>query len=399
MIYKSSYIIDAYNKNRKNSGQLSVGSDGEEESEMSNLISRQLISDDDILSLFSPMRLKLAEHMRLDNIVFLFGNGASMYAGSQDTKEFDLSEYANKPKFKPIVKIVEKIKLYPGIEEQLNALISVSSYFHLIDDSNKKIIDELIAIVKSALISNFVNSIDYRKLYLHEIMLRKLRSFECIGKTSIYTLNYDLAFEYSFDNLGIEYKDGFSGFVNRIFDPKNLESKGVASLIKIHGSVNWVDTNNEIKELQPQFSEGKVVISDERPVLIYPTSNKLYQTYTSPYSELMRHMLDELESDRNVVIVIGYKYGDEHVNEILLKALKNPHNIFYFFSYSSNADNPFLRNIQCLAESMPNVNYLEGKILADFCNFVKYMLPATPEKTDQEKVIELLGKVLNKHGQ
>ena len=47
---------------------------------------------------------------------------------------------------------------------------------------------------------------------------------------------------------------------------------------------------------------------------------------------------------------------------------------------------------------MPNVNYFEGKVLADFSNFVKYMLPATPEKTDQEKVIELLGKVLKNNG-
>ena len=108
--------------------------------------------------------------------------------------------------------------------------------------------------------------------------------------------------------------------------------------------------------------------------------------------------MDQMDSNRNVVIVLGYKYGDEHINEILRKALRNPHNVFYYFAYSYSDKNNFLRNVKDIADSIPNVNFFEGKFLADFANFVKYMLPATPEKTDQEKVIELLGKVLNHNG-
>ena len=46
---------------------------------------------------------------------------------------------------------------------------------------------------------------------------------------------------------------------------------------------------------------------------------------------------------------------------------------------------------------LSNINILTGKVLADFKTFVKFMLPATPEKTDQEKAIELLQKVLVSH--
>lgn len=42
---------------------------------------------------------------------------------------------------------------------------------------------------------------------------------------------------------------------------------------------------------------------------------------------------------------------------------------------------------------MPNVNLLVGSVLADFVNIVRYMIPATPEKTDGEKIVELLQKV------
>ncbi len=225
----------------------------------------------------------------------------------------------------------------------------------------------------------------------------KLRTFDCLKRTSIYTPNYDLAFEYSLDKLGIEYKDGFSGFVNRNFNPRTLQGKDKTALIKIHGSVNWTVEDDRIKEFQPKFKDGAVIIDYTKPMLIYPTSHKLYQTYSTPYSELMRHMLDEAETGKNVIIILGYKYGDDHINEILFKALGNPNNIFYFFLYNPNEEGSFIAQIKKLVYSMPNINIMAGKVLADFKTFVKYMLPATPEKTDQEKAIELLRKVLGSH--
>lgn len=108
-------------------------------------------------------------------------------------------------------------------------------------------------------------------------------------------------------------------------------------------------------------------------------------------------MLDEMVSKRNVILVMGYKYGDEHINEILYKALQNPQNVFYFFQYGEIGDCSFIKNMIRLSESMPNINVVSGKILASFDWFVQLLLPATPEKSDEEKAIELLQKVLVKH--
>ena len=136
----------------------------------------------------------------------------------------------------------------------------------------------------------------------------------------------------------------------------------------------------------------KVVKTD--PVLIYPTSDKLYQTYATPYSELMRHMLDEMKSGSNTVVVIGYRYGDEHVNEILYKALENPKNIFYFFSYNELDKCDFIDEVRELGRNMPNINILSGCILASFDIFVSYIMPAVAEQTEHEKILETLKKVL-----
>ncbi len=401
MIIDSDYIIEKLNKKLKEEKQITSEADllnllKPQKDEKGNIVADTTLPTEDMLVAFSDLRLKLAEHMKLDDVLFLFGNGASIYAGSQDTRDFKLDDY--KVKYADLSNIIDEIGKLWEIEDQLNALITVRAYYNLVKDEVKeKTVSDLIDEIKGVLIENFVNSVDYRKLSLHEIFLLKLRTFGCLKRTEIYTPNYDLAFEYSLDKLAIEYKDGFSGFVNRLFDPRTLQGKDKTGLVKIHGSVNWIVENGKVKEFQPKFEGGKVIIDDTAPVLIYPTSHKLYQTYSTPYSELMRHMLDEMETGKNVVIVLGYKYGDEHINEILYKALENPNNIFYFFLYNPAEEGDFIDQLKRLADSMPNINILTGKVLADFKTFVKYMLPATPEKTDQEKAIELLQKVLVGH--
>ena len=395
MYYDSKYFLERLNDGLEMSYQIKSEDDLLMDLEPRKDASGNVIADthlptEELLAAFSNLRLKLAEHMKLDNVLFLFGNGSSMYAGSQDTRKFKLSDY--EAAYPDLLSIIQEAGRLAGVEDQLNALITVRAYYHIVKDEEKEEqISKLINEIKKKLIDSFVNSVDYGKLTLHDVFLLKLRTFGCLRKTSIYTTNYDLSFEYSMDKLGIEYKDGFSGFVNRIFDPRALQGKDKTALVKVHGSVNWALADGRVKELQPRFKDNKVLIDDTAPVLIYPTSNKLYQTYSTPYSELMRHMLDDMETGRNVVLVVGYKYGDEHINQILFN------NIFYFFIRSPENKTEFIEQIIRLSESMPNINILAGKVLGDFKNIVKYMLPATPEKTDQEKAIELLQKVLVGH--
>lgn len=389
MTYNDEQIFDKLKK--------AIGNNSITEEDLSKLLESDSLTYEEvknILKVFSDFRLKLSEHMKLDKVIFLFGNGASIYAGSKDTRNFNLSVITKKSSYCDIDDIISKINGM-GIEDQLNALITIRTYFKIMQDvAKEEIVKQLIEDIKRNLIDNFVNSVDYERLKLHEIFLFKLRSLSCLLKSSIYTPNYDLAFEYVMDSLRIEYKDGFTGFVNRVFDARTFMSKDKVTLVKLHGSVNWKIDGQKIKEVQPLFSSGKVQINDAASVLIYPTSNKLYQTYATPYSELMRYMLNEMEVGKNVIIVLGYKYGDEHINEILLKALENPYNIYYFFIYDPNDKNDFIDNICSLSDSMPNINLLCGKIWASFNTFVKYLMPATAEKTDQEKVLELLKKVL-----
>ena len=124
MFFDSQYILNKLNNKREHNQQIN----SEQEllslmeplkDEDGNIIADTQVPTEELLTAFSELRLKLAEHMKLDDVLFLFGNGSSIYAGSQDTREFKLEEYKNK--FKSIGAIIDEVDKLSGIEEQLNA--------------------------------------------------------------------------------------------------------------------------------------------------------------------------------------------------------------------------------------------------------------------------------------
>lgn len=100
-----------------------------------NVIADTHIATEDLLTAFSDLRLKLAEHMKLDNALFLFGNGTSMYAGSKDTRDFKLSDY--RKEFSDLTTIIDEVGNLNGIEEQFHALITVNAYYRIIKNDVK----------------------------------------------------------------------------------------------------------------------------------------------------------------------------------------------------------------------------------------------------------------------
>lgn len=358
------------------------------------------ITDEMLLSAFSDIRLSLGQNFKLDHICCLLGNGCSVYAGSRSTTEFRITDVVGEDKLDDIKDVTDNL-VGKTMEQQLNALLTVQEFYRITGDEKEKVIITTINAIKEHLLNDYVNSVKYNELYLHEALLMKFRSFGCLDKVNLYTPNYDLALEYVLDKLGIEYANGFIGFVNRRFDPKSLMITRITKLIKIHGSVNWLFDNEKkvIKEIQPHFTEdGTVEISNAEHVLIYPTEQKLYQTFNAPYNELMRNMMDGFETQRNVILVLGYRYADEHINEIMYKAIANPNNIFYFFDYGDGSCDFIQRMIE-LSKHIQNINILIGKFLGDFETFVKYMLPSNAEKTDAEKIFELLNNVMEKRAE
>jgi SIR2-like domain len=178
-----------------------------------------------------------------------------------------------------------------------------------------------------------------------------------LGRSQIFTLNYDTVIEQALDHLGIFYFDGFSGRVEPKFDPTcyglDLYFPGDVSegrvrrfdrfvhLYKLHGSVHWIRSpDGRITARQPDLSrlkkwrtdsdganKAKDLASlwpvDEGHLGILPTANKFVQTLEAPFSHLFRLFQHRLQSPQTFMLVCGYGFGDDHVNSMIEAGLLN----------------------------------------------------------------------------
>ncbi|MGB3833806.1 MAG: SIR2 family protein [Mesorhizobium sp.] len=166
----------------------------------------------------------------------------------------------------------------------------------------------------------------YKKLVLRD---------RSLPRPWVFTTNYDHFSELAMDRLGIPYANGFSGVVERRFNPAIFryalaEQLDVASrkwtavdafvyLCKLHGSVTWTEDDHglfPIKEVWPPESTNQM--------LIYPTPAKQNSSLGSPYADLFREFQSQIVREQSVLITAGYAFGDEHLNNIIYQALTIP---------------------------------------------------------------------------
>ena len=88
------------------------------------------------ISMLSGLRNQMAEHCKLDNVVFLFGNGTSIYAGTKSTVKGNLEEIYKKDEYKSLLSIIS-VLTNKTIEEQLNILLISQKYFTLSGEIEK----------------------------------------------------------------------------------------------------------------------------------------------------------------------------------------------------------------------------------------------------------------------
>ncbi len=142
----------------------------------------------------------------------------------------------------------------------------------------------------------------------------------------IFTTNYDLLIEQAFEDLSIPYFDGFVGSRQSFFDlraiEENLIPKHWTRLWKIHGSINWFQKEN--KEVFRSSKTSEINASH----LIYPSHLKYEQSRKMPYLALIDQLNRFIRQPNSLLILSGYSFNDEHLNDTILSALKaNPNSM------------------------------------------------------------------------
>jgi hypothetical protein len=267
------------------------------------------------------------KHFR--NVVFLTGAGTSLNNKGKTRK--DLCKYCIKEikaiKFK--IKDLEEKDFYK--KKDIEGLLS---YIILYEKLNGEIKDG-----ENSLRKNLEKKIiDACNLKIkdgdktHEEFLKKITARKPSDpRVKLFTLNYDLLFEESANNSGFTIIDGFSfsyprTFSGKYFDLdivnrektriKNEESfdSKVFHLYKMHGSLNWHrDRDRDII---------KQTETTENPLIIYPASEKYESSYEQPYFEMMSRFQQALRKENTLLIVIGFGFGDKHIQNVINEAVK-----------------------------------------------------------------------------
>ncbi|MBI2806083.1 MAG: SIR2 family protein [Planctomycetes bacterium] len=155
---------------------------------------------------------------------------------------------------------------------------------------------------------------------------RSLKDFLAGGyRLHLFTLNYDECVEQALnDALGEINGKWTTGFDHKGWKPdlfENKRHKFEALLYKLHGSLDWVE-DEELGVCSvkwPMAERAEEVPSTYDSLLIFATAMKVIPR--DPYLTLLTKFRSELYRCECVVI-LGYSFGDDHVNTMLLDALR-----------------------------------------------------------------------------
>lgn len=181
--------------------------------------------------------------------------------------------------------------------------------------------------------------------------------------TELFSTNYDLLLENALEAQRVPFFDGFVGSVRPFFDQRAIDDDVVSDrwcrVWKLHGSINWrLDTKTKrvFRSIAP---------SDGVEQLIHPSHRKYDESRRMPYFVMIDRFRSFIRNQKLPVamIVSGYSFGDQHINEALVESLKaNPSAVCYALQFDELAT--YVDGI-ALAESVPNLSLLarDGAII------------------------------------
>ena len=233
------------------------------------------------------------------------------------------------------------------------------------------------------------------RVFVRKTLTRPLN----LKRVSLFTLNYDTLIEQATDAEGVVLLDGFVGTTRRVFRPESYErdlyfpaetTEGrvhrfdrVLHLYKLHGSISWIAESPTLDN--PYGVAVKSFdLCDTDQLLVFPTPAKFTEMLGMPYSELFRRFAATITRPQSVLFVVGYGFGDEHVNAIIRQALAV--SSFTLVVIDPKPRSPFVCTLR--EQNDRRVWIVEGGRLRTFENFVTVLLPDLRDEDIRKRVID-----------
>jgi hypothetical protein len=284
-----------------------------------------------------------------EDLIFLFGAGASVDAGVPDTLNFVRA-------FKDYI-----TETYPDVAELLSKILTLREEYNIKTfGEEEKAVDveqlldtlrRLIAREKEPLLYFYnkskpkikirKNQLEYLEKLLQNFIRRKVvvENQEKLGylqellsfdlPLSIFSTNYDTCVEQICYLNHMSYTDGFDVTWNE----ENFEDYHDVYHFKLHGSVIWYEnkrTKESVKIPVSAFVElfedpidlRLIYGEDVKPLIIYPAQKS---DYVEPLTDLQLMFKKTLFQKAKFLVVVGYSFRDEYIKHMLWDASRaNP---------------------------------------------------------------------------
>ena len=279
----------------------------------------------------NELRETITEWLTGADTCFLLGAGCSVCAGKPMIGKLteDVLDGTDKKLTEHFQNLKATGERTATVEDLISYLIRVREILSTIKNSDTynisvEEVDEWLTEIKKGIVAQVAD--DWKSSNYHKRFFRRLYEHPR-GPRDIFSLNYDTLLEASLDDLCIPYVDGFRGTIRAWFEPEafdDAEAKTSYRLFKLHGSINW--TRDEYGNVRRSRITNQDVVND--PIVVYPSEQKYLQTQYGVYETLLYRFRSRLRaSDKNnFLIVLGYSFNDEHINEAIFDAITSPSN-------------------------------------------------------------------------
>lgn len=171
-------------------------------------------------------KLRIKKYLELENVSVLTGAGTSFHLGApvirnipEDLKpicEKDIETYFGKnenPSYEDLFNCLQadrflKEKKGEDVKEITDSITNMQKW--LFEKCNTE---------KTTINGNYSSDEQLQKnrYYYHEAFIKKLlQRPNNLKRANLFTTNYDMAFDYALDNLGVQYINGFMGVHNNL---------------------------------------------------------------------------------------------------------------------------------------------------------------------------------------
>lgn len=215
----------------------------------------------------------------------------------------------------------------------------------------------------------------------------------------IFSLNYDLLIEKALEEVSLPYFTGFIGNVKPFFVSDSVDDftgsyvkQSWTKLWKLHGSLNFIKSES-----------GKIFIdnnaNDEiENLLIYPSMDKYLSSRKAPFISYLDRFRKYLLGKEKVIIVLGYSFCDDHINDVIINGLNNNHRLSVFsFAFDAKTFNKGIEilglypNFSIYTEKMKYVNKTESEFnhvnnIGDFNNFISIIDSLVNQKKSETTI-------------